>query len=288
MHFAAFSQVEESSRQPLKYYFNNTAGAFSLLEAMRQAAVRHLVFSSSAAVYGAPEQSPIEESHPTHPLNPYGHSKLLVEQALEKLSQASSSEGVPLRYVTLRYFNAAGADAEGFLGEWHEPETHLIPTVLKNLYAKQPVLIYGSDYPTADGTCVRDYVHVDDIVEAHLLALDYLKRGGTSQVLNLGTERGYSVRQVVEACQRVSGLSIPIKLQTPRPGDPASLVASSTKARALLNWQPRYTHLDTIIATAWQWEQNLQQRLAQLRGGSLRRPAPLPLASKNRSVHVSN
>ena len=251
MHFAASSLVAESVAEPEKYQRNNVANTLSLLDAMRAAGVGRLVFSSSAAVYGEPKYLPIDEAHPTEPLNPYGASKLAVERALEA---AHAERG--LRYVSLRYFNAAGADPQGLLGERHEPETHLIPIVLQACAGRLPAVpVYGNDYATRDGTCVRDYVHVADLCEAHLLALQWLDSGGTREVLNLGGGGGATVMEVIEAAQRETGLRVNIRHQPRRTGDPAELVASSQRAERLLGWRRRCSDLQTILRDAWRWEQ---------------------------------
>ena len=248
IHFASSSLVAESVANPGKYRRNNVENTRALLEAMQSAGVGKLVFSSSAAVYGEPRQVPIEESHPTEPLNPYGESKLAIERALG----AAKS----LRHVSLRYFNAAGADPGGELGERHDPETHLIPMVLQAASGRRKELgIYGSDYPTRDGTCVRDYVHVTDLCEAHLLALDWLERGGERETLNLGTGTGATVLEVIEEARRQTGRDFAVKREARRAGDPASLVASRARAERVLGWRPRRSDLATIVRDAWRWEQ---------------------------------
>ncbi len=250
MHFAALTLVGESVADPLLYYRNNVCGSLSLLCAMRACEVWRLVFSSTTAVYGAPERQPISEDAPRQPINPYGTSKLMVELMLEDAARAYG-----LGYAALRYFNAAGASAEGDLGEDHTPETHLIPIVLQAALGRRShVTIFGDDYPTPDGTCVRDYVHVDDLAEAHLRALERLEPGQGLH-LNLGTGRGYSVREVIEACGRVAGRKIRSEVGPRRPGDPAILVADPTRAQKVLGWVPQYDHLDRIVETAWRWHQ---------------------------------
>ena len=252
MHFAAFSLVGESVGEPLAYYRNNVAHTVELLYAMFRHDVRHFIFSSSAAVYGEPISVPIDEDHPCHPTNPYGETKLAVEQLLADCARAHD-----LHYVALRYFNAAGADAEGGLGERHAPETHLIPLVLQvALGERASIQIYGVDYPTPDGTCLRDYVHVSDLTQAHLLALEALLAGGTNGAYNLGNSKGYSVREVIAVARQVTGRSIAEKVATRRPGDPAVLVADSSRIRAVLGWQPRYEQLEAIISSAWRWHRD--------------------------------
>jgi len=251
MHFAAHSQVGESVVHPLMYYRNNVANTVTLLEAMLQAGIRHFIFSSSAAVYGEPGNAPITESHLCAPTNPYGTTKLTVEHILQDVSQASE-----LNYCSLRYFNAAGADAAGNIGERHEPETHLIPLVLQVATgARASIKIFGDDYPTPDGTCLRDYIHVSDLTRAHLLALESLLQGGGSATYNLGNSTGYSVKQIIEAARRITGHPIPAVTAARRAGDPAILIADSAQVRATLGWQPRYENIDDIIQTAWAWHQ---------------------------------
>jgi len=251
MHFAAFSQVGESVQNPLKYYRNNIAETVSLVDAMVRHRVGRFIFSSTAAVYGEPVRTPIAEDHPRQPTNPYGESKLCVERMLEDCDRAHG-----LRSISLRYFNAAGADASGAIGEMHDPETHLIPLVLKSALSQKPVRIFGTDYPTPDGTCIRDYVHVSDLAQAHLLALRALLDGSGSCVYNLGNSIGYSVRQVIDLAGKVTGRTIPIVEEPRRAGDPATLVADSGKIKRALNWRPDYEDLENIIATAWKWIQN--------------------------------
>jgi UDP-glucose-4-epimerase GalE len=249
LHFAAHAYVGESVIDPARYYQNNVAGTLSLLDAMRAAGVRHLVFSSSCATYGLPRSLPIVEEHAQDPISPYGRSKLMVEQILADYARAYD-----LRAVCLRYFNAAGADADGELGERHDPETHLVPIVLEAAAGRRSAVpVYGHDYPTRDGTCVRDYIHVTDLARAHHLALRYLLAGGASVNLNLGNGSGYSVQEVIEAARRVTGRRIEIDHQERRPGDPPELVAGSAKARQLLGWQAVDSSLENIITTAWRW-----------------------------------
>lgn len=250
MHFASFIQVGESVRDPAKYYGNNVAHTLNLLDAMVRHGVLRFIFSSSAAVYGDPVAVPIPETHPKAPINPYGRSKWMIEQVLADYEHAYG-----LRSVSLRYFNAAGADPEGELGERHEPETHLIPLVLAAAHGKIPqVTVFGRDYPTPDGTCIRDYVHVADLCDAHLAALEYLLGGGATRAYNLGNGQGYSVAEVIDAARRVTGRDIPVVEGVRRQGDPPRLVADSRRARADLSWSPRYPDLDTLVAHAWAWE----------------------------------
>lgn len=250
MHFASFIQVGESVRAPGKYYRNNVANTLNLLDAMVRHDVRRFVFSSSAAVYGEPERVPIDESHPKRPVNPYGRTKWMVEQALEDYEKAHG-----LRSVSLRYFNAAGADPSGTLGERHEPESHLIPLVLQAASGRRArVEVFGRDYPTADGTCVRDYIHVGDLCAAHLLALNHMIRSDESAAFNLGNGRGFSVQQVIDAAQAVTGKRSNVADRPRRDGDAAVLVADAALARRVLGWQPEYADLETILRHGWQWE----------------------------------
>jgi UDP-glucose 4-epimerase len=251
MHFAALSQVGESIQKPGLYYRNNVANTLKLLDAMLAHGVRRLIFSSTAAIYGEPETAKLSEHHPQRPINPYGRSKRMVEEILQDYDFAYG-----LRYISLRYFNAAGADPEGELGERHEPESHLIPLVLQAASGRRAsISVYGNDYPTPDGTCVRDYIHVWDLCSAHLLALEHLLANGRSDAFNLGNGAGVSVQTVIDTARRVTGKTIPCVLQDRRAGDPAVLVADSTKARELFGWTPRADDLDTIISHAWAWEQ---------------------------------
>lgn len=250
-HFASFIQVGESVSDPARYYRNNVAATLTLLDAMRRAGVLRLVFSSTAAVYGNPLCAPIAEDHPKAPINPYGLSKWMVEQILQDYDRAYG-----LRSVCLRYFNAAGADPAGLLGECHEPETHLIPLVLQVAAGRRSAItVFGNDYDTPDGTCIRDYVHVADLATAHALALEYLLQGGASTVCNLGNGLGFSVQQVIDAVRAVTGRTISVQQAPRRAGDPSRLVADATRARSLLGWQPRYPELEQIVGHAWQWEQ---------------------------------
>ena len=250
MHFAAYAYVGESVGEPATYYRNNVGGTLALLEAMRRAGIGTIVFSSTCAVYGSPERLPIDEATPKLPLNPYGETKLAVERALHWYAGAYG-----LRFAALRYFNAAGADPEGEIGEDHDPETHLIPRVLRAaLGTGEPVEVYGSDYPTADGTAIRDYIHVADLGDAHVRALGYLGAGGENGAMNLGTGAGCSVRQVIAAVERIAGRAVPFREAARRPGDPPELVADPALARTRLGWEPRRSDLDTIIRTALDWE----------------------------------
>ena len=249
MHFAAFAYVGESMAEPERYFANNVVNSLALLAAMREAQVRRFVFSSTCATYGVPDSVPIRETMPQRPVNPYGESKLMTERMLHW-------EGVAhgLGHVSLRYFNAAGADPEGEAGELHEPETHLIPLILDAALGRRAQIdILGTDYPTPDGSAIRDYIHVSDLAEAHVLALQHLERGGESLALNLATGRGHSVREVVAAAERVTGRRIPRREAPRRPGDPPALVADATRAREVLGWTPRHSDLDSILATAWTW-----------------------------------
>ncbi len=249
MHFAAFCYVGESVEKPLRYYRNNVVGSVSVLEAMRAEGVERIIFSSSAATYGIPGTVPITESEPQQPINPYGRTKLMVEQVM-----ADSDTAWGLRYTALRYFNAAGADVDGKLGEWHDPETHLIPLACYAALGTIPAFtIHGDTYDTPDGSCVRDFIHVDDLADAHVRALNRLESGAPSRSYNLGNGEGFSVRQVAEAVRDVSGKDFSIVTGPPRPGDPPVLVADAAAARAELGWTPRYSDLDTIVRTSWNW-----------------------------------
>lgn len=253
MHFAAFIQVGESVLKPMKYYNNNSANTVRLLEAMTDLGVRNFIFSSTAAVYGDPQSAPLDEDAPVKPINPYGSSKAFIEQVLRDLSLAGD-----LRYVSLRYFNAAGADPLSRIGERHDPETHLIPLILKAAKGeREQVSINGTDYPTPDGTCVRDYIHVMDLADAHILALEYLMQGGKSEVFNCGYGHGYSVREVMNVAHAVTGINFPVKETRRREGDSPILVAGTAKIRRMLNWKPRYDDLNYIVKTAWEWEKKL-------------------------------
>ncbi len=251
MHFAGDCLVDESVLKPFKYFNNNVRNSLQLLEIACEFNVTKFVFSSSAAVYGEPKKIPIEEEHPCAPTNPYGETKLIFERVLEGFRKEEKVD-----YISLRYFNAAGADLSGELGEDHSPETHLIPLGLAASMNGTPIPIYGTDYETEDGTCIRDYIHVTDLAQAHVLALDKLKQGGNSDVYNLGNGNGYSVREVIEAIKRVTGKNMSTTESQRRAGDPACLVASSKKIRISLGWKPRYSDLESIIETAWQWHRS--------------------------------
>jgi UDP-glucose-4-epimerase GalE len=250
IHFAAYIAVGESMRAPEVYFANNVGGSLSLLTAMVRAGVKHLVFSSTAAVYGMPASVPIREDAPFAPVNPYGESKVMVERLLYWFDEIHG-----LRSIRLRYFNASGADAEGGLGEEHEPETHLIPLLFRAILTGEPATIFGEDYPTPDGTCIRDYIHVNDLAHAHILALESLLAGGRSDAFNVGTGAGYSVREVVRAVEEITGKKVPYVAGPRREGDPAELVADSTKLRQHLKWMPRESALRDIVASAWSFEQ---------------------------------
>ncbi len=250
MHFASCIQVGESVVDPAKYYVNNVSNTLALLGAMREHGVRQFVFSSTAAVFGEPLCSPIDEQHPRTPINPYGRTKWMIEQALDDYGHAYG-----LRSVSLRYFNAAGAHPDGLLGERHEPETHLVPLVLQAAAGRRPdVTVFGRDYDTPDGTCIRDYVHVMDLAEAHWQALHYLSAGGATRAFNLGNGDGYSVQQVVDAVRAVTGRPVALQEGPRRVGDPARLVANAALAREVLGWRPQYTSLQAIVRDAWRWE----------------------------------
>ncbi|MGF1591200.1 MAG: UDP-glucose 4-epimerase GalE [Pleurocapsa sp.] len=255
MHFAAYAYVGESVTKPAKYYHNNVIGTFTLLEAMREADVNNFVFSSTCATYGVPDSIPIKEEQSQNPINPYGMTKLMVEKILQDFSHAYD-----FRSVCLRYFNAAGADPEGRLGEDHHPETHLIPLVLQTaLGHRESVAIFGTDYDTPDGSCVRDYIHVLDLAQAHILALEYLLNGGKTDVFNLGNGNGFSVKQVIETARQITGKEIPAEISDRRAGDPPFLIGSGEKAQQVLGWQPQYSDLADIITHAWQWHQKRHQ-----------------------------
>ena len=247
VHFAAYSQVAESVKNPQKYYYNNVYGTLNLLNAMLEFGVKKIVFSSTAATYGEPVYTPIDEKHPQQPINPYGNSKLMVEKIMDDYDKAYG-----LKSVRLRYFNVAGADSKARIGEWHEPETHLIPNVLK---AKEDKVfkMFGTDYDTKDGTCVRDYINVEDLAQAHIEALEYLKAGGETNFFNLGTTEGNSVKEVFTACEEVKGASIPLEICPRRGGDPAILVADNKKAKEVLGWVPQHDLTD-CIKSAYEWE----------------------------------
>jgi len=250
MHFASYIQVGESVRKPDIYYRNNVTNTLNLLDAMLKFEVKKFIFSSTAAVFGEPDYVPIDEAHPNRPLNPYGRSKWMIEQVL-----ADYDKAFDLRSVCLRYFNAAGADPEGQLGERHDPETHLIPLILQAASGRRDnIQVFGRDYDTPDGTCIRDYIHIVDLCSAHLAALEYLNQGGVSDRFNLGNGSGFSVQEVIDAVQNVSGKQVTVLNGPRREGDPARLVADAKRARSILAWQPTYTALDTIVSHAWQWE----------------------------------
>lgn len=254
MHFCALSLVGVSVTDPYGYYQNNVAGTLSLLQAMRAAGVTKLVFSSTAAVFGNPETELIDENHPTRPINPYGASKLMVERIL-----ADAARAYGLRSVALRYFNAAGADPSGEIGEAHQPETHLVPNVLRAALGHGATLkVFGDDYATRDGTCVRDYVHVNDLASAHLKGIEFMASHDGAHVFNLGNGRGFSVLELIEAARRVTGAAIAFEHAPRRAGDPPVLVAASAKARATLGWSPVFTDLDAIVESAWRWHQHPQ------------------------------
>ena len=251
IHFAAFIAVGESMREPARYFSNNVGGSLSLLTAMVETGVRHMVFSSTAAVYGNPHATPILESFPIQPVNPYGESKVMVESMLRWFDEIHH-----LTSVALRYFNASGADPEGRLGEEHDPETHLIPRALQAVRTGNPITVFGGDYPTPDGTCIRDYIHVNDLAQAHILAVEHLLGGGASDRFNVGTGAGHTVLEVIRAAEEVTGSKVPYVMGPRREGDPAALVAASDKLRATLGWQPRYADLRTIVEHAWAFERN--------------------------------
>ncbi len=260
IHFAGFIAVGESVREPERYFSNNVGGSLSLLSAMRLAGVSRIVFSSSAAVYGAPSGVPISEDAPLAPLSPYGESKLMVENVLRWLDQCAG-----VHSISLRYFNACGADAAAGLGEEHEPETHLIPLALRAIRSGEPLTVFGDDYPTPDGTCIRDYIHVCDLAEAHILALEALLGGAKSAVYNTGAGAGHSVREVLRAAEEVTGVRVPYTIGSRRAGDPPALVADAARIRRELGWEPRITGLREMVASAWEFERGR-------RGG---RPGPV-------------
>ncbi|MBB6097607.1 UDP-arabinose 4-epimerase [Deinobacterium chartae] len=249
MHFAAYTYVGESVQEPGKYYRNNVGGTLNLLEAMRETGVKIMVFSSTCATYGPPERLPLTEDHPQRPISPYGRTKLVVEGMLGDFEAACG-----LRWAALRYFNASGADPEGQIGEDHDPETHLIPLILDAAAGLRPAItVFGEDYDTPDGTAIRDYIHVTDLADAHVLALKRLLEGGPSAAYNLGNGQGFSVREVIQAAERVTGRPIPVEVGPRRAGDPPRLVGDATKARNELGWTPRYADLEVILQTAWNW-----------------------------------
>jgi UDP-glucose 4-epimerase len=283
MHFASFIQVGESVERPAIYYENNVSNTVALLQAMVRHQVSRFIFSSTAAIFGNPEYVPIDEQHPMSPINPYGRSKLMVEEILQDFENAYA-----LRSCCLRYFNAAGADPEGELGECHEPETHLIPLVLQAASGRRPsITVFGRDYDTGDGTCIRDYIHVNDLADAHLLALEALLSGADSMRFNLGNGAGYSINEVIDAARRVTGCEIVVRDGPRRAGDPTRLVADSTSAREKLGWTPQLAELDTIIAHAWAWEQQYCNwgRGAQLHPHEAKGVAPgVPMGQERRQA----
>ncbi len=251
MHFAAYAYVGESVTQPDKYYRNNVVGTLTLLEAMVAANIKAFVFSSTCATYGIPQQTPMTEDHSQAPINPYGATKLMVERILQDFDVAYG-----LKSVIFRYFNAAGADPDGAIGEDHNPETHLIPLVLQTALGKrEAITVYGTDYPTTDGTCIRDYIHVNDLADAHVLGLQYLLQDNQSEIFNLGNGNGFSVKEVIDAAKEITGKPINVIFGDRRVGDPPALVGSSEKARKILNWQPKYADIKLILQHAWQWHQ---------------------------------
>ena len=255
VHFAAFSQVGESVINPSKYYENNVVGTINLLKAMLNNDIKKIVFSSTAATYGEPVYTPIDEKHIQNPINPYGRTKLMIEHIMDDYNRAYG-----LKSVRLRYFNVAGADSKSRIGEWHEPETHLIPNILKSTFADGKTFqMFGDDYETKDGTCVRDYINVEDLANAHILALNYLKNGGETNYFNLGTNEGNTVKEVFSMCEKVTGKKIPVEMKPRRAGDPAVLVADNTKAKEVLDWTPNKT-LEDSIKTAYEWEQKSNNR----------------------------
>jgi len=252
VHFAAFSQVGESVVNPSKYYENNVIGTINLLKAMLNNDIKKIVFSSTAATYGEPVYTPIDEKHIQNPINPYGQTKLMIEHIMDDYNRAYG-----LKSVRLRYFNVAGADSKSRIGEWHEPETHLIPNILKSTFdGGKTFQMFGDDYETKDGTCVRDYINVEDLANAHILALNYLKNGGETNYFNLGTNEGNTVKEVFSMCENVTGKKIPVEMKPRRAGDPAVLVADNTKAKDVLGWTPNKT-LEDSIKTTYEWEQKL-------------------------------
>ncbi len=256
LHFAAVAYVGESMADPLLYYRNNTAGALSLIEAALAAGIDKLVFSSTCATYGVPKTLPIDEDTPQIPINPYGRSKRMVEQMLQDIGAVT-----PLRSVALRYFNACGTDPGGEIGENHDPETHLLPLAINAALGLGPALqVFGNDYPTPDGTCIRDYIHVTDLADAHLRALTYLEKGGATTAINLGTGSGFSIREILTAVERVLGTPVPHTISPRRPGDPPSLVALADKARDVLGWEPKHSDIETVVKTAAAWARRQHNR----------------------------
>jgi UDP-glucose 4-epimerase len=250
MHFAAHIQVEESMQEPLKYYRNNTANALNLIEVMKTTGFQNLIFSSTAAVYGIPDNIPVNEKAPIRPLNPYGMSKAMVEYMLQDLSYSRD-----FRYISLRYFNVAGADPDGKIGQAYKDTTHLITRALKTAKGELPkLLVYGTDYPTPDGTCIRDYIHVCDLAEVHVAALDYLLNSGQDKIFNCGYGHGYSVREIIRSAKKITGVDFPTVDADRRPGDSPGIVADTARVKRELNWKPRYDDIDLIMRTAWDWE----------------------------------
>jgi UDP-glucose 4-epimerase len=264
IHFAASIEVEESVREPLKYYMNNVSNTLNILEAMTKADVRNFIYSSTAAVYGIPTRIPVDESAALKPINPYGMTKMMVERILQDLSASRN-----FHYIALRYFNVAGADSEARIGQAYRNPTHLITRALKTAKGEFDRLsIYGIDYPTPDGTCIRDYIHVDDIAKAHVRALDYLMDKGKSDIMNCGYGHGFSVREVVSTVKEVTGIDLPVEEADRRPGDPPALVADSTRLQTLTGWKPVHDNLAFIVKTAWDWEQELDRRGTKPDSGS--------------------
>ena len=256
LHFAAVAYVGESMADPVLYYRNNTAGALSLIEAALAAGIDKLVFSSTCATYGMPKTLPIDEDTPQQPINPYGRSKRMVEQMLQDIGAVS-----PLRSVALRYFNACGTDPDGEIGENHDPETHLLPLAINAALGLGPQLqVFGNDYPTPDGTCIRDYIHVTDLADAHVRALTYLENGGATTAINLGTGSGFSIREILTAVEQVLGSPVPYQVSPRRPGDPPSLVALAEKARDVLGWEAKHSDIETIVRTAAAWARRQHNR----------------------------
>ena len=264
IHFAASIEVEESVREPLKYYMNNVSNTLNIIEAMTKAEVRNFIYSSTAAVYGIPARIPVDESAALKPINPYGMTKMMVERMLQDLSASRN-----FHYIALRYFNVAGADSEARIGQAYRNPTHLITRALKTAKGEFDRLsIYGIDYPTPDGTCIRDYIHVDDIAKAHVRALDYLMDKGKSDIMNCGYGHGFSVREVVSTVKEVTGIDLPVEEADRRPGDPPALVADSTRLQTLTGWKPVHDNLAFIVKTAWDWEQELDRRGTKPDSGS--------------------
>jgi UDP-glucose-4-epimerase GalE len=267
LHFAGSALVVESVQQPAKYYHNNMAATLTLLQTMQEHFVKNILFSSSCATYGNPQFTPITEEHPQIPVNPYGRTKLMAEQMMADFSAAYG-----FKTIFLRYFNAAGADLETQLGENHTPETHLIPSIIQAaLGLKDEIVVYGTDFPTQDGSAIRDYIHVQDLADAHVLALRYLLEKQTSAAINLGTGKGSSVLEIISAIQKFCGKTLPVRLESRRPGEPSTLAADSRKAFELLGWQPIHSELPILIESAWKWHQLLLQNAAILRGAGLHR-----------------